>query len=334
MDDGRVLTGVLRNENGMLYLGDEKGNSTRIPRDEIQSLKVATTSIMPKGLLEKLSPDQVRDLMTYLLTPPPKMPLHSPLKAPPLRSQKEVDEVLAGSKELATPFKRLTICLIAGDKDHGPGEHDYPAWQQAWRALLDAAPEVDVELAWGFPSDDQLDRAKLLVFFQKGTWNAERANKMDRYFAKGGGATYIHWAVNGEDQVQEMSNRIGLASRGGAIKFRHGPLTLDLHHTDHPILRNMKDHLELYDESYWLLTGAPDRITLLASSLEEGEARPQVWTYDRGQGRVFGCIPGHYSWTFDDPLFRILLLRGMAWSANEPIDRFNELVPLGARMQR
>jgi type 1 glutamine amidotransferase len=44
-------------------------------------------------------------------------------------------------------------------------------------------------------------------------------------------------------------------------------------------------------------------------------------------------IPGHFSWTFDDPLFRILLLRGVAWTAKEPVDRFNELVTLGARLK-
>ena len=43
---------------------------------------------------------------------------------------------------------------------------------------------------------------------------------------------------------------------------------------------------------------------------------------------------GHYSWTFDDPLFRILLLRGIAWTTQEEVDRFNDLVTPGARMGR
>ena len=63
-----------------------------------------------------------------------------------------------------------------------------------------------------------------------------------------------------------------------------------------------------------------------------------MWTYEpRGDadgGRVFVSIPGHYSWTFDDPIFRIVVLRGLAWVSREPIDRFNALVPLGARIQR
>jgi type 1 glutamine amidotransferase len=47
---------------------------------------------------------------------------------------------------------------------------------------------------------------------------------------------------------------------------------------------------------------------------------------------VFVSIPGHFTWTFDDPLFRVLILRGIAWTANEPVDRFNELATLGARI--
>lgn len=102
---------------------------------------------------------------------------------------------------------------------------------------------------------------------------------------------------------------------------------------DHPIVRNF-DSIDLYDESYWLLTGEREQVTLLGTSLEEGEATPQMWAHEQAAGRVFVSIPGHYSWTFDDPLFRILLLRGIAWSAKESVDRFNELVPLGARMSK
>ena len=48
---------------------------------------------------------------------------------------------------------------------------------------------------------------------------------------------------------------------------------------------------------------------------------------------MFVCIPGHFTWTFDDPLFRVLLLRGMAWAAGEPVDRFQPLVFPGARIR-
>jgi type 1 glutamine amidotransferase len=59
---------------------------------------------------------------------------------------------------------------------------------------------------------------------------------------------------------------------------------------------------------------------------------PLVWTHEKGKGRVFVSILGHYSWTFDDPLFRVLVLRGLAWAAREPIERFTNLATVGARL--
>ena len=91
--------------------------------------------------------------------------------------------------------------------------------------------------------------------------------------------------------------------------------------------------LHLHDESYWNLTGDPKKINLLAGGVEYGESRPLFWTLEPAKGRVFVSIPGHYAFTFDDPLFRVLLLRGIAWTAREPVDRFNSLVTPGARIK-
>lgn len=86
------------------------------------------------------------------------------------------------------------------------------------------------------------------------------------------------------------------------------------------------------DESYWALIGSEKNIQLLASGVEDGTPQPLIWTQETNGGRVFVSIPGHYTWTFDDPLFRLLLLRGMAWSAREPVDRLAELSTVGARI--
>jgi putative heme-binding domain-containing protein len=333
LEDGTVLTGVLREESGRLLLGDANGKSTELDRSQIEEMVPSQSSIMPNGLFDKLTADEIRDLMTYLLTSPPRMPIEGAVVAPKLRTVADVADVLAGSTPMSEPLKRLKIVLVAGPKDHGPGEHDYPAWLLQWGQLLTAADAVEIETAWEFPSAEQLQSADVLLFFQKGSWGPDRAQAMDAYFQRGGGAMYIHWAVNGDDEVTEFSRRIGLASWGGNIRYRHGPLDLKVEDRHHPIMRNVPD-LDLLDESYWLLTGDPKQIGLLASSVEEGEMRPQLWTYEKGHGRVFVSIPGHYNWTFDDPIFRTILLRAMAWTAREPIDRFNDLVPLGARMAK
>lgn len=333
LNDGRVLTGVLQTDGVQLLLGDEKGAVTKLSKTDIESMTASKTSVMPTGIAQKLTADQMKDLITYLMTPPPHMPLESPLTAPPLRTQAEVAAALAGSPEVPEPTRPLNLVLVDGPKDHGPGEHDYPAWKSVWEELLSAADNISVSTATEFPSDEQLASADVLLFFQKGSFEPDRPAKMDAFFARGGGAVYIHWAVNGNDQVEDFSKRIGYASWGSRIAFRHGPLSLDIHNTDHPIVRNF-EQLQLYDESYWKLTGQPLDVTLLATSTEDGMPTPQMWTTEKGSGRVFVSIPGHYSWTFDDPLFRTLLLRGIAWTAKEPIDRFNDLVTPGARMTK
>ena len=275
----------------------------------------------------------VGNLSAVIAADPPSMPLESTLDAPPVRTSAVVAAALQGSRELSQPLKPLKIVLVDGIKDHGPGEHDYPAWQRVWASLLQSADQVQVSTARDFPSDEQLAVADIMIFFQKGSFSLQRELKLDQYLKRGGGVVMIHWAINGEDRAQEFAQRIGLASRAGKIKYRHGPLQLDTVNHQHPIMRNI-DRLDLYDESYWKLSGEPEDIEVLATSTEDNEATPQIWIRDHKPGRVFVSIPGHYNWTFDDPLFRIVLLRGIAWSANEPIDRFNELVTPGARMSR
>ena len=55
-----------------------------------------------------------------------------------------------------------------------------------------------------------------------------------------------------------------------------------------------------------------------------------MWTFQNGKGRVFASILGHYTWTLEDPLFRVIALRGLAWAAGEPAGRFEKSVTAGA----
>jgi type 1 glutamine amidotransferase len=246
---------------------------------------------------------------------------------------KEVRAVLAGAPSPAKPTRKIRVVLVAGRKDHGPGEHDYPAWKKAWAKLLGMADRVTVETADDWPAPAQLKAADVLVFYQQGKWTRQRARDMDAFLARGGGAVYIHYAVDGGSDAPGFAQRIGLAWQGGKSKFRHGPLELGFDTGGkHPVARNL-DRVQFHDESYWQLVGDPKQIHLLASGKEDGKDQPLFWTLEPGKGRVFVSIPGHFAWTFDDPLFRVLLLRGIAWAAREPVDRFNDLVVAGARLK-
>ena len=259
------------------------------------------------------------------------MPRDAKEPRPKPRDRKEVEAVLAGAPAPPEKVSPLRIVLVAGKKDHGPGEHDYPAWQKAWAELFKLAEKTDVVTAWEWPAADGFRKADVIVFYQHGDWDGKRAADVDSYLERGGGMVYVHWAVDGRDHAADFAKRIGLASVGGKIKYRHGPLDLEFTKDGkrHPIARNF-DRLKLVDESYWMLTGDLPADRVLATQVEDKEPRPLFWTTEPAKGRVFVSIPGHYSWTFDDPMYRVLLLRGIAWAAKEPVDRFNELVWPGA----
>lgn len=265
-----------------------------------------------------------------------RMPQYANGDPPPPRSRNEVAKLLAGgntaqSDESSKPA--LRIILVAGPKDHGVGEHDYPAWQKVWARLLAEASKTIVDTAWEFPSAKQMDAADVVVFYHRGSWNKERAAAIDPYLARGGGLVYIHWAVDGRGEQDEMAKRIGLSALGGSIRFRHGELKIDFSPgAGHPITRNFNT-VRWTDESYWALSGDPKRIKLLGTSLEDEKPQPQFWTIERGPGRIFVSIPGHFAWTFDDPVFRTLILRGIAWAGHRDVDRFNNLVTLDARVR-
>ncbi len=340
LNDGRTLTGVLRQEGEQLLVGNERGEITTIASANVESSQPSTVSTMPKGLPQPLGPDRLRDLLTFLLTPPPRMPDYGSGQPPAARKREELAAVLAGAPSGADSTRPLKLVLVAGPKDHGPGEHDYPAWQSVWREWLACAGHVTVETANRWPSAEQLATADVLVFYQQGEWNAERTRDLDAFQARGGGAVYLHYAVDGGKDPIGFAERIGLAWKGGASKFRHGALELHFERgSSHPIARNFS-RVDFVDETYWGLLGDNRRVSVFATAVEENMPQPIFWSLERNastpgatRGRVVVSILGHYSWTFDDPLFRLLVLRSIAWAAHEPVDRFNDIVTLGARLE-
>ncbi len=332
LDDGRVLIGPVRTQGGKLIVGTDQGQEVHIDRDAVELMKPSPLSIMPEQIGKQLSAAELNDLLAFLLLPPPRMPLEPQPQPPPVRSRAEVLRALGPPRPPEKPLRRLKIVLVAGPKDHGPNEHDYPAWQRAWAELLRAAPQTQVVTRWQWPTPKDYNTAHLIVFYKQLNYRRDQGRGMDRLLARGGGLVFIHWAVHGGEAPEELARRIGLAA-GSGLGFRHGPLRLQVLPAvrKHPVVRGLEG-LQLVDESYWHLKGEPKRLTVLLTSREEGRPRPQAWLVEHRPGRVFVCIPGHYSWTFDDPLYRLLLLRGMAWAAGEPVQRFQQLVWPGARV--
>src|SRR5690606_25280532 len=154
-----VLTGMVRSQGEQLTIGDIQGKETEVSRANVEEMKPAMISIMPEGLPKLVGPERMRDLLTFLLVAEPgglePAPIEQP-GAPAPRTRAEVGEVLKSAQVVdRAKLKPLSIVLVAGPKDHGPGEHDYPAWQKRWTQLLGGAEKVTVETADPWPSAQQ-----------------------------------------------------------------------------------------------------------------------------------------------------------------------------------
>lgn len=71
-DSGRTLNGiVVEKDNRVVVLRTADGQRVVLPRDEIETQRVAGVSLMPEGALQGLSDQDVRDLFAYLRSSQP-----------------------------------------------------------------------------------------------------------------------------------------------------------------------------------------------------------------------------------------------------------------------
>lgn len=67
--DGSSITGMLAGENDQEFLLRMVGVETRVPKKDVKSNKPLGISMMPEGLLNGMSLEEVRDLIAYLMAP-------------------------------------------------------------------------------------------------------------------------------------------------------------------------------------------------------------------------------------------------------------------------
>ncbi|MEO5804335.1 MAG: ThuA domain-containing protein [Verrucomicrobiota bacterium] len=325
LTDGDDLSGFVRaqSQESLTVLGVD-GKETVIAQKNLKELRASSVSLMPAGLLDGLKESEIRDLLIFLTSEPPK------------RTGKEVARVLQGSADVLAPESKkletsgrerprsersVKIIWIASKQDHGPGEHDYPAAQKMWISLLNKSPGISATNAWEWPSAKQFEEANVLVFyFWNHDWSEERLRQLDEFLARGGGVVVLHSATISKNP-ERLSESIGLASQSGRTKYLHTPFDLKISVTN-ALTENFPKQIHFLDEPYWPMIGDTNKITILATVKQDGQDQAQVWTFEKGKGRVFGSVIGHYTWTHEDPLYRILILRSIAWAAGEENSRF------------
>jgi putative membrane-bound dehydrogenase-like protein len=77
LKSGRVLNGIIKQETERAVTLRTQNETVVVPRDEIESRSVSPVSMMPDGLLDRLTREEVRDLIGYLAGPN-QVPLPKP----------------------------------------------------------------------------------------------------------------------------------------------------------------------------------------------------------------------------------------------------------------
>lgn len=260
---------------------------------------------------------------------------------------------LTGNKE-AELSRDVHILWLYGPEDHGGGAHDYIRIKELFVPMLKTIPRITVDEAFLFPTQAQFDKADLLIQYLRWPDLTDEQFAMYQGFVDGGGSVVsIHESciMRPIEQAEKLAGCIGCSWKGDRwspgpkindtsqwSKFAHDhPLFLK---TEHPAFVGLPKSVRFNDESYWnLLTR--DKVEVIAAvapkSLESDVSFSEVlkaedvrshafWTYQSGKGRVFGTTTGHYTYTYYDPMYRLLLMRGIAWTLNEDPAPFMPLV--------
>jgi hypothetical protein len=277
-----------------------------------------------------------------------------PWQKAPIRNPAEIKRIVGPIVE-RQPSRDLNIVWVWGvDKNHARGGHEY-GWvmDRFVNTLLPEVPRVTAESAMYFPTKEQWEKADLVVFYyqQREPWRLQQYELVDAYQKRGGGLMFLHLGLlEASDAGDGLAKRIGLSygignSANGSSKWGVLPTPLQLSEagTKSPILEGFPRDVDLVDELYWNLNGdAKDVTTIMTSQAGpqngstgspkaaelDGKNWPVMWTTEVAKGRVFATVLGHNYFTFNDPYFRIIVLRAMAWTMHESFEPFKPLVAL------
>jgi thiosulfate/3-mercaptopyruvate sulfurtransferase len=148
---GRTITGLVLQDDQRNLTIQEATEKVTIPKDEIEQRSPSKVSFMPEGALQKLSDEEVRDLIGYLQGPD-QAPL-PPGKSDKDRKQSEARTMLIEPEELQRKLKEPRLRILDTRppaeyaKGHVPGA--VPVDVKSWQDLGKKEGGFRDAKAWG-----------------------------------------------------------------------------------------------------------------------------------------------------------------------------------------
>jgi len=235
----------------------------------------------------------------------------------------------------------MHVFIWSGLKSHQPGQHDYPQFLADWSKILTEHGAV-VDGALHAPSRADLEHTDVVVIYKGDAAYLSDVEKsaLENYVKRGGGLVSLHDSLCGPDPAF-FATLVGGAKKHGEVNYTLGaPIAYTITAAD-PIMKGMSN-FTLFDEAFYNITWAHDpAVHVLATTsipgtpsagAHKGEVVPQIWTYEHtlagGQpARAFVWMQGHEYANFSNYQIQQMLLRGIAWAAQKPVDTLIDYVP-------
>jgi type 1 glutamine amidotransferase len=242
--------------------------------------------------------------------------------------------------------EKAKVVIVAGEKSHGYGAHEFNAGSLLMQKLLkESAPSVDVVVHRnGWPkAEDAFEGADAIVLFMDGGGGHPVNSHLDQLaplMDQGVGLMCMHYAVEvpiGPTAKAYLKWIGGYYESGWSIN-PHWVAKSKLNR-DHPISRGVRD-FAVNDEWYFnmrfrekmdgvesVLKAVPDDEARSGKTswprgprkdIQDARGREEtlLWTTERPDGgRGVGFTGAHFHWNFGDDGFRKLVLNSIVWVA-------------------
>lgn len=197
----------------------------------------------------------------------------------------------------------------------GSHSFDVPEFQRMFRSFagIDAyAQDMDNLLAdWG----KTFDRYNVFAFYNmpRTAPDDKMAQAMQRFGEHEQGIVIIHHALLAFNAWPGWVDICG-TEKGDNFSYHPGEtVPVAIADADHPITRGLKP-FEIIDETYVMPDAAPGSHVLLTTTHPQS-LHTIAWTRQYNKARVFCIALGHDALAYNNPAFRTLIERGIAWAA-------------------
>jgi type 1 glutamine amidotransferase len=248
----------------------------------------------------------------------------------------------APPKQWGQNYNGMHVFIYAGLKTHFVGQHDYPQFLADWSKILETRGAV-VDAALHAPSAEDLKHTDVLVIYKGDAafLSPDETKVIDDFVRRGGGIVSIHDSLCGPDPAA-FAKLVGGGKKHGEVNYTlEAPVKYTIVDKDNPIMKSMSE-MTITDEAFFKMTWADNpKIHVLATAViaptksagtHAGEVVPQIWTYEHilpggKPARAFVWMQGHMYENFTNPQIESMLLRGIAWAGQHPVDELIDYKP-------